>query len=333
MNSNKNISLITGLGLGLAITLFTGCDFFKKDTSKAQKESVPVSGETVLLSINNKPVLKKLDFDKHLTQMVHMHPMFRGASVETLPKPIQKQLFNQLVKQEIIVAYANKNNFEKDPEFIKSFEEMKELVKRSLLIQRFEAKVLEGIKIADKEVEEHFNQNKEKYIKEPGGVLVEAISFKNVPQALAFFEKAKKDVANFAKLAKAEKNGEFKDFGRVSKQERGPVFSGVPEEMKEKVLNMSDIPSVNKMEINKVTWIFKASDKKDDVYFKLEEIKPQLEEFLKTNKARETVENKLKDIEKEFTVNINEDFFKEAENAGQEGKENSEQEVAPSAAA
>lgn len=336
MKPNKNISLFAGLSLVfVAALIFSGCDFLKKDSTKGiakEKKEPEVSGEVVLLSINGKTALKKSDFDKHLAQMVQMHPMFRGASVETLPKPIQKQVFNTLVKQEIIVAYADKNNFEKDPEFIKAFDEMKDLVKRSLLIQRFESRILDDIKISDTEVEEFYNKNKEKFVKEQGGVSVEAISFKNPVQATAFFEKVKNDIDDFAKLAKNEKNGEFKDFGRVSKQERGPVFNGIPEKLKEKALAMSKLPAIDKIEIDKTIWIIKASDKKDDVFATLDEVKTYLADDLKKNKAREIVENKLKEIEKGFTVNINEDYFKEkdAENSDQE---NSEKEPAPSAAA
>ncbi|MCF7799666.1 hypothetical protein K9L05_04080 [Candidatus Babeliales bacterium] len=335
MKLDKNFSLFTSLSFGLLTALiFSGCDFSKKDSTKdaAKKKEPAVSGEVVLLSINEKPVMKKSDFDKHLVQMTQMHPMLRGASPESLPKPLQKQLFNQLVKQEIAIAYATKNNFEKDPEFIKAFDEMKDLVKRSLLAQRFEAKILDGIKISDTEVEEFFNKDKEKYIKEPGGVSVEAISFKNPVQATDFIEKAKSDIDNFAKLAKSEKNGEFKDFGRVNKHERGPVVSGIPEKIKEKALSTSKFPSIDKIEINKVIWVIKVSDKKDDVFFSLDEIKPQLTEHLKTAKAREVFENKLKEIEKEFTVDINEDFFKEKEVENSD-QENSEKEPAPSAAA
>ena len=310
----KTSIFVTKVGFGLAVVLlFAGCDFGKKTEKEAVKTEVK-SGSTgpTLLSIDGKVAIKESDFNKHLTQMVQMHPYFRGASPDSLPKPIQRQFFDQLIKQELIVAYADKNNFEKDPEFQKAFDEMKDLVKRSLLIQRFEAKVLDDIKVSDSEIKDHFAKNKDKYIKEPGGVTIEAISFKDSDKATDFLNKVKGKESDFVKLAKDEKAGEFKDFGRVSKQDKGPIASDIPQALKDKAFALRKTPGIEKVEADKLIWVFKASDKKDDEVFKLDEIKPQLEQMLKANKAREIIEDKLTGLRKDFTIDVNEDYFKEA---------------------
>jgi len=189
----KNATLIAKLGTGLlVITLFSGCkfitDLFKKAPAKEKVTEVQEvekeegTGE-VLLNIDGKPVLKESDFDKHLTQMLQVNPYFRGAGVDSLPMAIKRKFFDELVKQELILAWADKNRIEDDAEFIKSFAEMKALVKRSLLVQRFESKIFEDISVSDNEVKDHFNQNKEKFVKEPGGVLISGIKFEDEEKA------------------------------------------------------------------------------------------------------------------------------------------------------
>jgi hypothetical protein len=123
---------------------------------------------------------------------------------------MKRKFFDELVKQELILAWAGKNDIESDPQFIKSFEEMSKLVKRSLLVQNFETKLFEGINVSDSEIKDHFEQNKSKFVKDAGGVMVIGIEFNNKEKAAAFFDKVKDKKADFAEIAGKEKDGEFK---------------------------------------------------------------------------------------------------------------------------
>jgi peptidylprolyl isomerase len=299
-----------GCALVVALAVLPGCGWFgKKDAAKDVKGS---GSEQTLCSIDNKPVIKESDFNNSLNQMLQANPYFRGAGADSLPMQIKRRFFDELVKQELIIAEADKTNIEKDPEFQKSLEEMVKLVKRSLKVQFFEKKVFEGIKVSDSDSKKYFEENKERYMKAAGGVLVAGASFANDADAQAFMHSTKTSVDEFEKLAKANKKATFKDFGRVSKGAQGMGFGMTPAPVKEAALAMHKLPGVEKVKVGKEIWVIKAWDKKDSVYYEYSEIKPQLEMVIKNNQARDVLEKLLKDLREKFKVVVNEDFFKDA---------------------
>lgn len=304
-----------------SLAVLPGCKFLdlfkKKDVDqKVESHGVDTKGEgMVLCSINGNPVIHESDFHKNINQMLQSSPYFRGAGVDSLPMSIKRRFFDELVKQELIISEAEKSNIEKDAEFVKALNEMEKLLVRSLKIQFFEKKLFDGIKVEGDEVQKHFNENKEQFVKVAGGVLVSGIKFDKDEMAAAFLVKAKGNVAGFEKLAKDNKAGKFKDFGRVSKETKGFNTEMLPTPIKDAALAMSKLPGVEKIKVGKDFWVIKVSDKKETVYFTLDEIKPQLEGMLKNNKFRDVLEKRLKDLKNDYKVVINEDFFKEKKSA------------------
>jgi len=320
----RDTRFVVGLGTAVfALAFFSGCkplfDFFRKKpeekVEEVRKEVVETKKEEamgpILLSIDGKSVLKESDFNKHLAQMLQMNPYFRGAGAESLPVPLKRKFFDELSKQEIILAWANKNNIASDPEFKKSYDDMKKLVKRSLLVQRFESKLFEDIEITDREIKEHFEKEKSKFIKEPGGVLVSGIKFDDSEKATKFYDSVKNKASQFDELAKKDNEENFKAFGRISKEQQDLAGSDVPAAVKEKVLSLTKFPAIEKIKIGKNVWVIHASDKQDAKFFELDEVRPQLESMLKNNKFRDVLDARIKKLEGEFTIDRNYDYFKE----------------------
>lgn len=303
-----------GCALVVALSMLSGCGWFgKKDATKDAKTS---GSDQVLCSIDGKDVIKESDFNNSLNQMLQANPYFRGAGADSLPMQIKHRFFDELVKQELIIAEADRTNIEKDSEFQKSLDEMIKLVKRSLKVQFFEKKVFEGIKVSEHDSKKYFEENKERYMKAAGGVLVVGASFANEADAQAFLQSAKGSVENFEKLAKANKKATFRDFGRVSKGNQMSL-SMTPAPVKDAALAMHKLPGIEKVKAGKEIWVIKAWDKKDAVYYEYNEIKPQLEMVLKNNQARDVLEKLLKDLREKFKVTVNEDFFKDKEASAQ----------------
>ena len=152
--------------------------------------------------------------------------------------------------------------------------------------------------------------------------MLEGVRFEDKEKASAFFDSVKGKQNEFAKLAEKADGGEFKDFGRVSKEpaKGGFAMSDVPSQVKDKALSLKKFPAVEKIDAGKNVWVIRASDKKETEYFNLDEIKPQLEVMLKNNKFREEIEKQVKDLRKDFTIDVNEDFFKEAKTEDSEEK-------------
>lgn len=317
MNKNNNIAkLILAVAV---VSMLGGCkpvmDFFKNKrvAKKVESNKLPKSyadNSSVLLNIDGMPAITENDFNKHLTQMLQVNPYFRGASVDSLPGQLKRKFFDELVKQELILAWANKNNADQSVEFRKNYEEMKKLVKRSLLVQNFETKLFEDVKVSDSDIKKHFEENKDKFVKEPGGVNVEGVSFEDNEAANTFLASVKGKEAEFKTLAKAQDKDAFKSFGRVE-DKQASMENLVPKEIKDKALSLKKYPSVVKVQSGGKVWVICASDKKDTQYFELAEIKEQLEGMLKNNKFREILDEKVKDLKGDFTLDINEEFFNE----------------------
>ncbi len=314
-------SVMHGSAILLSLALFPGCGLLekKKEEPKKVEAAGMAKGEgAVLCSINGSPAIHEGDFIKNINQMLQSSPYFRGAGADALPASIKRKFFDELVKQELIIADANKSDIEKDPEFVKTFDEMRELLKRSLKIQFFEKKLYDAIKVDASDIEKHYKENKEHYVKVAGGVLVSGIKFDQDGQASAFLNSVK--AGDFDKLAKENKTGKYKEFGRVSKEARGFNLEVVPAPIKEAALAANKLPMLEKVKVGKEFWVIKAADKKDTVYFGLDEIKPQIEGMLKNNKFKDALDNKLKELRGSYSIVVNEDYFKE-KNAADEKKE------------
>jgi hypothetical protein len=321
MKKNGLSLLIKGSALVLTVSLLPGCKitdlFKKKEAEKTESAEAKAASETlVLCSIDGKDVIKKGDFDKRVTQMLQANPYFRGAGAEMLPLNVKRKFLDRLVEEELFVIDADKQKIENDAEFQKALKEMVDLVTRSLKIQFREKKIYDETKIAEDQSKKYFEEHKAQYVKVAGGTLVSGVKFDSEAHASAFLAKAKANINDFEKLAKQEKTGKFREFGRVGQQEpanNGMGMEMVPAPIKESVLGLRNLPAVEKVKVGKEIWVVKASDKKDSVFFDFEEVKPQVEGMIKNNEFRTKLTSEIEKLKSEHKVTVNEEFFKDAQ--------------------
>lgn len=293
----------------LTLAIIPGCDLGKKDAPSAAPAG------KVLVKIDNKAVINEAEFNNNINQMLQANPYFKGAGAQSLPLSIKRKFLDELIKQELIIADATKSNLEQDAEFKKALEDMQKLVKRSLTVQFFEKKIYDGIIVEDSEVAKHFEENKERYVKNAGGVLVGAVRFDTDRDAETFLSKATsiKAYVDFEKLAK-DKNAQFRSFGRVNNQQdaqRGYQFESVPAPIKDAALKAQTLPLVSKIKAGKDVWVIHASDKQDAEVFEMGEIKPQIVNMIKNNKFKDQLDKAISDLKTKMSVEVTEDFFKE----------------------
>ena len=305
---------LKGTALALTVALLPGCavmDFFKKKEEKSE-EAKAAGAEVTLCKINDKVVITKDDFDKRINQILQANPYFRGAGADMLPPQVKQNVFKRLVEEELLIHDADANKIESDAEFKKIYAEMKNLLKRSVKIQLTEKKIFDKIQIAEEELKAHFDQNKDRYVKVAGGVLVSGVKFDSDSAASAFLATAKANVANFEELAKQSKSGKFREFGRVAKEAAGAPMGmeATPAPIKEAALSSQSLPSVQKVKVGKEIWVIKASDRKEPVYFELSEIAEQLSGMLKNNKFKDEYAKVVKELEGKYKISTNDEFFK-----------------------
>lgn len=326
--------LIKGSTLVIVLATLPGCNLMEKFMGKGKQEVAAPQEENktaetkpqtaqreeqtgpVLLSINGKKVLQESEFVKSITQMLQANPYFRGAGIDSLPASIKRKFFDELVKQKVIIENAQKSNLFESADFKKAYAEMMQLVQDSLTVQFFEKEVFDTIKVSDSDVEEHFKKNKEQFVKVAGGVLVAGTKFDSADAATAFYNKVKENPSEFENIAKDEKDGKFKSFGRISKETKDFSASLIPAPVKDAVFALSSYPSVKQVKSGKEHWVIVASDKKETEFFDLDEIKPQIRSMLKNNKFKEELDKKLQGIKGHMSITVNEDYFKDSETNG-----------------
>ena len=289
--------------LAVVAVLFVGCG--PTGDKKVDKDDI------VLLKINNDPAITKTEFYTELRAMANqMDPAL-------LPKPTQRKVLDDLARFKTIVAAAEKEGIDNDSEFVKAYNEQKRRLKEVALVRFYEKKKFDEITVSEEEKKNHFEQNKSKLVKEQGGALVSGVKFDNRDKALSFYEKAKKQnsVEDFASVGKKEKDGNYREFGRVS-EEAGP-YNMVPEDLKKAVLNLVKLPAVDVVKSGKETWVIYVSDRKDPVLFSYDEIEERIGNQLRVNKFMEKRNSLYDDLKKEFNVEFNEDFFSEVAQPGQ----------------
>lgn len=324
LNTKMALNLVAGF---CVVATFAGCELFKTKPAAEKKTEVAAmidggdDASTILLKVDGKTAITEKEFNKHLNQMLQMNPYFRGASADSLPVQLKRKFFGELIKQKIILAWAEKNGLDQDSQFIKSFKEMQKLVRDSLLVQIFEKQLFDKISLDANEIENYFKNNKDKFVKEQGGVLSEGIKFDSEEKAKEFYEKAKgKTLEQFTELAKKENEENFQDFGRVSdaapqqQQNFMMMMNQPPAEIKRKAKSIKNFPTIDIVKVGKdAWWVVYFADKKEDIYLEFDEVAPQIEMMLKQNKFKDAVEKRVGDLKGEFTLDVNEEFFKEPE--------------------
>ena len=317
MKNNKLSLILKGSALVLTVSLLPGCKFFdffkKKEAEKSETAETKAADDSlVLCSIDGKASIKKSDFDKRVTQMLQANPYFRGAGAEMLPLNVKRKFLDRLVEEELFVLDADKQKIENDAEFQKSLNEMVALVTRSLKIQFKEKKVYDSTTVAEDQSKKYFDEHKKQYVKVAGGVLANGVKFDTDAAANSFLTKAKLNINDFDKLAKQDKAGKFREFGRISEESNGFGAEAIPAPIKESVMALQNLPAVEKIKVGKEIWIVKASDKKDSVFFEFDEVKPQVEAMIKNNEFRNKLTSEIEKLKSEYKVTVNEDFFKDA---------------------
>jgi peptidyl-prolyl cis-trans isomerase C len=282
------------------LALLSGCLPTMKDT---KKEPVSKKDGIVLLKIDNKPALSHDEFHKELSaQMKNMDPSM-------LPKNMQRKFLDDLIRVKLMVEAAKKDKIEDDTEFKDAYNEQQERLKELLLTRFYSKKLFDNIKVDDKEVKADYDKNKEKYVKEPGGVLVKGAKFKTRDEAILFYNKVKGKVSSFETMAKKETAAKFKDFGRVT--ENAQMFNAAPQAIIDAAFKLKKLPGADVVKADKDVWVIAASDKKTAVHHELGDIHDQVKMQLQYGKFKDVYEKHVEDLRKQFSVDVNEDFFKE----------------------
>ncbi len=209
----------------------------------------------------------------------------------------KKMILEQLVADKLLLLYARRNLIESEPEFKAELAKLKD----TLLVNYVGTKILSEVRVSDKEIEEYYNQNPEKF-KVGETVNASHILVDNEDLAKEIYEKINKGELSFEDAAKEystcpskENGGNLGDFGRG---QMVPEFDKAVFEMQ--VGEITAEPVKTQFGCH----LIKLNAKSDGKVMALSEILPQLRESLLNEKRRSAYQSKINQLKIMFPVDM-----------------------------
>ena len=255
----------------------------------------------VAMSLNAK-VFATVD-GKDITD-VDLAPMLAGmpgVNFETLPAEIQNQVIDRAIDLRVLINEAKKSGIEKDELYKKQLE----IVKDDIALRAWQAKELNNTKVSDKEIEDFYNKNKDKFI-EPAAIAASHILVEKEDDAkkiIADLSKLKGDELKkkFSEIAKeksidpsGKQNGG--DLGYFVKEQMVPEFGEAANKLKKGELTKTPVKTQFGYHV-----ILK-NDAKDKKQLGLAEVKDYIKSIVKQEKFQADFEKKVKDLKSKAKI-------------------------------
>jgi cytidylate kinase len=188
-------------------------------------------------------------------------------------------------------------------------------------IARWEYPKKASVDVTDSEAKKIYDERKEQtpeLIVSRGGVSAQGIMFDSQDAAKAFLEKAQAAGANFDSLAK-EENLTIKPLQQVSAQS-----FDIDTPIREKLLAITNFPTVDMVVVKDKAWVVKANSKEDAQYVPFEQVKDPIKQQLKMQKL---FTDELEKIKKTMDIVEHKQYFdkKKKDAEGQMEKARQEQ--------
>jgi hypothetical protein len=120
--------------------------------------------------------------------------------------------------------------------------------------------------------------------------------------------RAKAAPGGFKKVAQDDSlNAKIKDFKLVSSQS-----IGIDEPLRDKIVGIKVVPSVEMFEVNGKFWVVNATSKEEAKYIAYEQVKDKLQQELEQSKRVELLQKEIDELRKKYAVEVLEDYFKSA---------------------
>ncbi|EAK9856563.1 peptidylprolyl isomerase [Campylobacter lari] len=175
-------------------------------------------------------------------------PMLRGAKITDLPAEQKKAIIDQYIVQQLVLKDAKAQKIENDP----SYKEALERAKEAILVNIYQKKIFDSIKIEESKVKKYYETNKDKFTK-PAQVKARHIlvtSEKEAKDIIAELSKLSGKVLNdkFAQLAKEKSidkssSAQGGDLGWFTESAMVKAFSDAAFSMKKGTISKTPVKS------------------------------------------------------------------------------------------
>ncbi len=253
-----------------------------------------------LVTVNGKSITQE-DVDRELMQATQGRFNQLPADRQAI---FRQQVLQQLVGKELIYDDAKKNGITNSQEYKDEYKKLEERMKKELAIQVWQKKVLDGIKISQKELKDYYNKNKEEF-KEKESVHARHILVKTEDEAKKIINQLKslsgeKLKEKFIELAKKESTGPSGpnggDLGYFSQGQMVPEFNDKVFSMKKGTITKTPVKTQYGYHV------IYLEDKKPAMTRAFDEVKGFIEQRLKLEKFKTVMKEKMDQLQKKAVI-------------------------------
>lgn len=216
----------------------------------------------------------------------------------------RQQVLEQLIGKELAYDDAKKTGVLTSKEFKEEYDKVQERVKKELAIQVWQKKIIDGISVADKDLKDYYNNNKEEF-NEKESVHARHILLKTQEEADAIILELKslsgdKLKEKFIDLAKTKSTGpsgpKGGDLGFFTQGQMVPAFNDAVFAMS--VGSITPAPVQTQFGFH----IIYLEEKKAPALRSYDEVKQFIEQRLKMEKFKTVMNTKMDELQKKATI-------------------------------
>ncbi len=254
----------------------------------------------ILASVNGKPITQE-EVDQELMQATQGR--FNQVPTDR-QEEFRQQVLKQLISKELIYGDAKKTGITKSAEYKAEYKKLEQRMKKELAVQVWQKKLLNDIKISNKELKKYYNKNIDEF-KEKESVHARHILVKTEDKAKKIIAQLKSLSGNKLKeklieLAKKESTGPSGsnggDLGYFSKGQMVPAFNDKVFSMKKGTITKEPVKTQFGYHI------IYLEDKKPSMTKSFNEVKAFIEQRLKMEKFKEAMKKKMDELRKKATI-------------------------------
>ena len=259
-------------------------------------------GSPVLLKIGGRSVITLKNIDEKFNCLLEESPNLK----QVLPfmPDAKMNFFKGLVSQEIVNEYIRRHDIDRSPEYQRELENTLEQVKCMLNAKYFTER--HPVEVSTSEIRKFYDENKDKIpdlMESQGGVKSEGVSFGNQEDAKAFLAKVKESKDSLEKVATdAGYANDYHDFKLVNAQS-----VQIDPALKAKIAKLDRFPTTELLNVNDTWWVVKAESKTEPTYVAFDNLKQNLEEYLKKQKQMEVFEKTIETYKQQYDVEIHDE--------------------------
>ncbi len=217
----------------------------------------------------------------------------------------RKQVLEQLIAKELVFDDAKKTGIIKSKEFKDEYIKIQQKVEKELAIQVWQKRELDKVKVAEKELKEYYDKNKEEF-NEKESVHARHILVTTEDEAKKIITELKSLKGNelqakFIELAKTKSTGPSApkggDLGFFAQGQMVPAFNDEVFKMKVGAITLKPVKTQFGFHV------IYLQEKKAKTTRGFAEVKPFIEQRIKMEKFKSIVQEKMQQLQKTATIN------------------------------